>query len=233
MSGYYYSYHSADTASMSGQSGTIPRSASPSLLLVRATDKSPSSPKFPAEPVLAPDCSACGMRLSYMRYVCQTCGEGDMWKENEAHKASSASHHRPFDSAASDGSSETEGGRASSEDSGTIYGHLRDRRESSSTHHSLQVATGSGSSPLRTQAAGARDWSASPRSSGYELCPACIEVHGVVHSKAAAKAAKRAAENGNPRSHMGGRLRHTFREKIWGAEGWQDVGGLTPLTIGS
>lgn len=53
---------------------------------------------------------------------------------------------------------------------------------------------------------------------GYELCANCIEAHGIAHSKAAAKAA---------RQRRAGHIRHAFREKIWGLEGWIDVGTST------
>ena len=55
---------------------------------------------------------------------------------------------------------------------------------------------------------------------GYELCPQCIEHHGVMHAKAAAKLAKAANARGRRRI---GEKRHTFSEKIWAAEGWTDV----------
>lgn len=58
---------------------------------------------------------------------------------------------------------------------------------------------------------------------GYELCPACIEVHGIAHAKAASKAAKAERYEESRRRRKQRVLRHTFREKIWGVEGWIDV----------
>jgi hypothetical protein len=144
-----------------------------------------------------------------MRYVCVSCGESDMWKAQEPYKPQFVP--LPHGSAISEGSSES--------DDRTEYDVPRDRSLSLSTNasrDSMQVATGAGPtpphSPKSTQRAVAR---------GYELCPGCIETHGVDHSKQAAKDARRLG-----RRHRGGQLRHTFREKIWGPDGWQDVGGF-------
>lgn len=61
-----------------------------------------------------------------------------------------------------------------------------------------------------------------PINTGYELCPACIEEHGIAHAKAAAKLAKLERETGAKPVRR--RARHAFREKIWGLEGWTDIG---------
>jgi hypothetical protein len=87
------------------------------------------------------------------------------------------------------------------------------------------VSPSSPSSPLAEGEYESRDRDRAPPR-GYELCPGCIEVHGIAHAKAAAKAAKseRNAEGGRRPKKRSRALRHTFREKIWGVEGWIDVG---------
>jgi hypothetical protein len=172
-----------------------------------------------------------------------------MWKENAPGKAAFVPPRVPSDSDLSDGSSDaTEWERARSASSGpgstgsqTVYNHARSRSRSGSiitnaSRGSLQVTSGSASASSPTS----MRWTAGPtppdspksvtgdlsgggrpiKPRGYELCVACIEVHGIAHSKAAAKADRRS----DSRRRKAGGLRHTFREKIWGTEGWQDVG---------
>lgn len=213
-----------------------------------------------APPVLAPDCSACGVRLDYMRYICQTCGEGEMWKENAPGKAAFVPPRVPSDSDFSDESSvSTEWAHLRSDDSAsgsrgpgstgsqTVYNHTRSRSGSvvtNASRGSLHVANGSASSPTSIH----QRWGSGPtppdsptsdhadlpdastgtrpaRPRGYELCAACVEVHGIAHSKAAAKAERAERRSGvSRRGRKAGQLRHTFREKIWAAQGWQDLG---------
>lgn len=89
------------------------------------------------------------------------------------------------------------------------------RGRAASMSMSDAASNGSAASPTgnRTEAEGADGFEAAPR--GYELCANCIEAHGIAHSKAAARAA---------RQRGAGHVRHAFREKIWGLEGWIDVG---------
>lgn len=96
----------------------------------------------------------------------------------------------------------------------------------STTSSSLSIAVTNGSASSPTAASprlpdGADEIGFDERQytrRGYELCPGCIETHGIVHAKAAAK--------GKSRDQHGRRVRgfrHTFREKIWGAGKWVDV----------
>ena len=133
-----------------------------------------------------------------MRYVCLDCGEADMWKENEL--PTSKAQYGNSETGHSDGSGETamippQGSRA--------------RSESTSTHTSRE--------PLR----GVNGKGRQVGPVGYELCPGCIEVHGLEHARSSAIPAgssRRISES-----------RHTFREKIWGQQGWQDVGKYPPF----
>jgi len=198
--GYYYSYENADTISLATRSEVIPDQVSgltsyrPSL---RGSSLATPISDFPPEPILAPDCSACGTRLVYMRYVCLDCGEAEMWKENE-----------PSTSKAQYGNSETGHSDGSGETAMIPSQGSRPRSESTSTHTSRE--------PLR--GVNGKDRQVGPV--GYELCPGCIEVHGLEHARSSAIPAgssRRISES-----------RHTFREKIWGPQGWQDVGKYFP-----
>lgn len=217
---FYYSYQTADTASfISTEPEEYVQVHRPSSRA--STIQTVSPPRTPTDinhspssgpPVLASDCSACGIRLDYMRYVCTTCGESDKWRENAPGKA-------PFlpaqNASASSISSEDTDNTASngSHGSQTIYGaELRSRSSSMCTD----------TSALSGLASYAEDEMDRPQRSGslprgYELCPGCVEVHGISHAKAAAKDAKK-------KGRRVSELRHAFREKIWGPEGWVDVG---------
>lgn len=211
---------------------TSPETASEVEEVTRAPSSEPTGP-----PVLAPDCSACGVRLDYMRYVCVPCGEGELWTVNAVGKTPFEPPRLPSERSDGDATESSEGTAwgplASSTGSQTVYrgDDGRSRSGSLSTNasvHSLAVANGSAVSPgsprsiqfdLDGNPQPARHRS-TPR--GYELCPSCIEVHGIAHSKAA----NRERDANGHRKKRSGQLRHTFREKIWGAEGWMDIGAF-------
>jgi hypothetical protein len=111
-----------------------------------------------------------------------------MWKENE----SSKTQYGISETGHSDGSGET---------AMIPLQSSRPRSESTSTHSSRRTV-------------GANNGQVGPV--GYELCPDCIEVHGLEHAKSS-------ASTRDPTQRTSG-SRHTFREKIWGPQGWQDVG---------
>lgn len=228
---YYYSYGNAETASLATRSDVFNDHLDPaSSSLTRqysavSPPGTPLAPEFPAEPILAPDCSGCGVRLSYMRYTCVTCGEGEMWKENDLDKVVDGSGQSWSEAGHSDESDETHlAYRVGTHDS-TRHAASRPRSTSTSTRasrDSMQTANGvrhsDGETPAHRQAA------------GYELCPSCIEVRGLEHSRAAGATAR---HNLSPEewSRLSGDLRHTFREKVWGPQGWQDVGESPLLPI--
>ncbi|KAK8843444.1 hypothetical protein IAR55_007101 [Kwoniella newhampshirensis] len=271
---YYYSYQTDASSSHSEAAYTDrglrvrPLSAHVSSASSTSSTSSPATPPVAVQseemvriseptgpPILAPGCSACGIRLDYMRYVCRTCGEGKIWKENAPDKAAFIHPKKPDDGDFSDGSSEvTESNlpRAASSGSGpgssgsqTVYNlaNARARSESMSTNASRgswQVAAdaapsptsatnrnGSGPTPPHSRRAsfdGQPDVMTLAQHRGYELCPECIEVHGITHSRAAARAARHELNSLEVQRRRDiGELRHTFREKIWGAGVWVDV----------
>ncbi|KAJ9117333.1 hypothetical protein QFC20_000481 [Naganishia adeliensis] len=65
-----------------------------------------------------------------------------------------------------------------------------------------------------------------PTRDGYELCPACIEVHGIKHTKAMSE--MEPGELGTRRTVQRnvrklGALNHTYKELLWGAKGWKEI----------
>ncbi|ODN91441.1 hypothetical protein L198_05957 [Cryptococcus wingfieldii CBS 7118] len=266
---YYYSYQTdssnasdVDLAendavsrrlSHNSTSSSASTTSPPLTLLSHLHDPSAQITEPSVPPVIAPDCSACGVRLDYLRYVCETCGEGEMWKENASGKAAFVPPRVPSESSEqSDGWSDaTEfAAAATSSNSGsrTVYDTAsRSRSGSLSTtasRGSLQTLAGSSSSPTSItyrpflgptppQSPDAENGQLIPslargdlptRKTGYELCAGCIEVHGIQHSKAAARAAKLELSSSEFRhARRAGELRHTFKERIWGPVGWDDV----------
>ncbi|GMK56642.1 hypothetical protein CspeluHIS016_0304820 [Cutaneotrichosporon spelunceum] len=217
---YYYSYQSADAASLWSRSDETSTSRGRPLSRLSESSGATASPPLTAElqdgpqgpPVLAPDCSACGIRLDYMRYVCTACGEGDMWSVN-AVKASFLPRIASEHESDSDGTAWGMAAHAASASSGSDGQTVHNGRLGGAD--SDAASNGSAASPdsLRPVEMGGPDgFEAAPR--GYELCANCIEAHGIAHSKAASRAA---------RQRRAGHIRHAFREKIWGTEGWVDV----------
>ena len=160
-----------------------------------------------------------------------------MWKEDAPDKAAFVPPRVPSESSVSDGSEDTEAaGARGSVGSQTVYGAGMPRMRS--TPISTNASRGSGSrsddrnSPKHSLTDLPENGMDRPQRSeslprGYELCVGCIEQHGIAHSKAAAKEAK-ALLSGTEvrRRRRAGELWHTYREKIWSAMGWQDVGML-------
>ncbi|CAD6573174.1 MAG: hypothetical protein TREMPRED_000738, partial [Tremellales sp. Tagirdzhanova-0007] len=251
---YYYSYQSTETSSLSSRSeadsspprgDTFHQPFQNSSSSSATTTSPPGTPTLDptsslplGAPILAPDCSACGIRLGYIRYVCQACGAGDMWKEDAQDKAAFVPTRIPSDTSLSDRSSDmtTEwAAQPYSAGSPTVYDLARSRSGSISTNASSgsfsSVADnasspigsvyrgGSGPTPPDSPRVVTADQLRPSLRNGYELCPGCIEFHGIAHAKAAAKSTDARMR----RTKMNGELRHAFREKIWGSDGWKDV----------
>lgn len=173
-------------------------------------------------PGLAPDCSACGTRLEYMRYVCTICGEGHFWLENDTSRRASIIDDRDGDDSSSSASS------------GEQTTWAPPRKLSSSTQVSMnshppytpeQGSSGEQSSPVPRMPG--KDRHQGPTRDGYELCPACIEVRGIEHTKAMSETHQ--GQPGEQRSLQSkirklGTLNHTYKELLWGARGWKEIG---------
>ena len=138
-----------------------------------------------------------------MRYVCEGCGEGEKWTIDAPGRASfNPPRSEMGESTTSSGSHTVSGG------------HSRTRSHSMTTNASR--GSGSVGSPNGQNAELPDSDLRRPLPWGYELCPGCIETHGIAHAKAAAKLARRLGDQAE--------LRHAFREKIWSGQGWVDVG---------
>lgn len=173
-------------------------------------------------PGLAPDCSACGTRLEYMRYVCTVCGEGHLWLEDDTSRGVVINEDRDSEESSSSASS------------GEQTTWAPPRKLSNSTlglgdAHPLCIpeqesSTRGSRSAHRTRVEMAPG---GPTRDGYELCPACIEVHGIKHTKAMSE--MEPGELGTRRTVQRnvrklGALNHTYKELLWGAKGWKEIG---------
>jgi hypothetical protein len=211
-------------------------------------------PAYP--PSVAPDCSACGTRLEYMRYVCTICGPGKLHSSERGdeheheHEVGtvlgfpSGRARRTSSAGESDGESTTSTKRASSVfrhplDDGSESFRSDDRGRSLEEVVSPLDPPGRLSNPFASGLSGPEEemhevLSANGRRNkafdGYELCPRCIEVHGIEHTRMMGMKADRPGMS-DGRNGMGGKLRrfgamdHTYREMIWSATGWRDISG--------
>jgi hypothetical protein len=177
-------------------------------------------------PGLAPDCSACGTRLEYMRYVCTVCGEGHLRLEEDTSRRVVISEERDSEDSSSSASS------------GEQTKWAPPRKVSNSTlglgdDHPLHTVQPESSTrgPRPVHRTGVGIAPRGPTRDGYELCPACIEVHGIKHTKAMSE--MEPGELGMRRtvqSHVRqlGALNHTYKELLWGAKGWKEIGMCPP-----
>ncbi|GHJ88425.1 hypothetical protein NliqN6_4827 [Naganishia liquefaciens] len=176
-----------------------------------------------APPALAPDCSACGVRLEYMRYVCTLCGPGHFWLEDDTSRRGGVMPVAPRRNS-EDQSSEGSSSSASSGEATT----WAPPRESASGSPVTPLQSGL-SDRERIGDAGPTaipDTPLEANRNGYELCPSCIEFHGIQHAKAMGELElqKQAAHRRLPSNiRKLGALNHTFKELLWGARGWKEI----------
>ncbi|KAJ9106256.1 hypothetical protein QFC21_001401 [Naganishia friedmannii] len=174
-------------------------------------------------PGLAPDCSACGVRLEYMRYVCTVCGEGHFWLESDEARQSVCL------SAGQDQDSEDSSSSASSGDQTTW---APPRRLSNGTNDLGE--TSRQPKDRRRNSVESAETSLTPEAplhrkyarNGYELCPACIELRGIQHTKAMGEIEMNRQGTNGPIQNIRkfGTLNHTYKELLWGAKGWKEIG---------
>lgn len=201
-------------------------------------------------PEMVTSCFACGLMLESFRYVCTTCGELEPHSRHslpldgkgKGKAVSSNLNTNPFVYY-----SETYRATSSSPSSSswTLLGSPDLPPRSSSLVESTGKPNILGQKPL--PASSSQDTLFVPSSgqlvnlgsAGYELCSSCIESAGVLH-------ALEAGASTSPLSHSPvsssqediraivhlrrtaprskGHIRHAYREKVWGREGWKDVG---------
>ncbi len=256
--------HSAPSPSITGDSDhtSVPDDG--------ATEHDGAADEPAAPPFFAPDCSACGLRLDYMRYACAVCGEGHMWQEGQQEKrivleahlggvgssdgASSGNAEWGPAAGAAAGEGRSQGSSASSASSSSATAEPETRLtegdlRSSGSDASTDRTSTSESSPPTTPVDALEDgrFIAPPLSTaktphkaphGYELCAGCIEIQGIAHARAMGAvdlellsegAFARETDAGvTPVAGFArklGAMRHTFRELIWSAKGWKEIGG--------
>ncbi|KAJ9124266.1 hypothetical protein QFC22_001065 [Naganishia vaughanmartiniae] len=177
-------------------------------------------------PGLAPDCSACGVRLEYMRYVCTVCGEGHFWLESDD------ARRCVLPSAGEDRDSEDSSSSASSGDQ-TTWAPPR----MSSNLGQLSRQPPVSNEDTRNSGGNMEDLSSREGLShrkharnGYELCPACIELRGIQHTKAMGEIETNKPGTNGPTQNIRkfGTLNHTYKELLWGAKGWKEIGISCP-----
>lgn len=175
------------------------------------------------------DCSECGTLLDAIRYVCSTCGEklpvedktsikGKRRDSSPGRNFTYPPHRPPFStSPVPSASSQTYIGSTE-----TVYDPLTLR------HKPLPSVPSS----LNLTVPG------SPSTRGYELCSGCIESAGVHHaieagiapgsspglSAPASPEDAQAASQWRRAAPRKGQLRHAYKEKVWGHDGWENVG---------
>ncbi|KAF9461245.1 hypothetical protein BDZ94DRAFT_1264328 [Collybia nuda] len=177
------------------------------------------------------DCSECGTLLDAIRYVCSTCGEKMPFENTTLIKGKGRDpspsrnftypphgpHHLSFStSPAPSASSQTYVGSTE-----TVYDPFTLRHKPlPSVPSSLNLTV-----PGR------------PSTRGHELCSGCIESAGVHHAIEAAIAPgsspgisapaspedAQAASQWRRAAPRKGQLRHAYKEKVWGPDGWEDV----------
>ncbi|KAI0319978.1 hypothetical protein OF83DRAFT_1107303 [Amylostereum chailletii] len=190
------------------------------------------------------DCSECGTVLDQMRYICTTCGEKTALSREELEVLKLTGKGKGRDDQLNSANSSYymypphphRSGPSSFSSSSTLQGLVTPGHkplpalpgssptETAFTHktsHPGSISSTSSSSTLRP---------------GYELCAMCIQSKGVDHSLLGGlgditspglsdgpsspqdlSVARRAAPKRK------GQLRHAFKEKLWGSDGWQDL----------
>jgi hypothetical protein len=243
---WYYSYSSSHETLPPSQSTASSSSSSlhrtlttPSLLTEHEDPAGEYDLQDPTDsPLVAPDCSVCGDRLGLMRYVCTLCGPGRMWSTG----SSTADERRRESDSVSSGTITT---RPLSEGEREVKGEGEGGEEEEGERIQEEIAeavasplgspSGNGShggrsfdqivSPLEnTSISLARMLHPLPEpKGGYELCPGCIEEHGIRHTRAMGEVSDLGDERRGGKIRRFGRLNHTYREMIWSATGWQEI----------
>ena len=215
-------------------------------------DLLPYLPIQAPNPELLTDCSSCGVLLDAIRYVCTTCGEkapasavesvSEKGKEKDSSPQISFSYPPTLPLFSSPNSSSSRTYVGSSESFYDVQRHKPlpsiPSASSSVSVHSLFSSSPTSSSP------GKRSNFSSPTSSltstGYELCSGCLESAGIHHAIEAGLSPPGSSPSVGSISPLDddpqrasqwrraapkkGQWRHSYREKVWGHMGWEDVG---------
>lgn len=213
-------------------------------------DLLPFLPVAGPHPEMLTDCSNCGTFLDAIRYVCSTCGEKSpviestygKGKEKDSSPQSAYFYPPPtlpIFSSPNSSSSRTYVG--SSESFFDIQCHKPlpsiPSAPSLLSVHSMLSSSPTNSSP--TKRSNFSSPTSSQTSAGYELCSGCLESAGIHHAIEAGLSppgsspsiGSMSPSHDDPQrasqwrraAPKKGQLRHSYREKVWGHMGWEDV----------
>lgn len=189
-------------------------------------------------------CSECGVLLDAIRYVCAMCGEKepvcnslvasesslDIGKGKE--RGSDGVHSYP------PSAHQTIQLSSSISPSSTIWSSSPPTRNEHSNNKPLPGLPSSSPTLYNSRASGSPSES---ENMGYELCSGCIEAAGIYH--ALCISTERVGSIGpeptedamslwiRSAPRQKGQLRHAYFEKVWGHQGWDDVGALLDLQL--
>ena len=202
-------------------------------------------------PELLTDCSNCGVLLDAIRYVCSTCGEkapaiesmSEKGKEKDSSPQVAYSYPPPTLPLFSSPNSSSSRTYVGSSDS--LFDAPRHKHKplpsipspSLVSVHSMFSSSPTSSSPGRRLNLSPTLSQASP---GYELCSGCLESAGIHHAIEAGLSPPGSSPGVGNTSPLHddpqrasqwrraapkkGQWRHSYREKVWGHLGWEDVG---------
>lgn len=213
-------------------------------------------PLLPPEEVTS--CSACGLMLESFRYVCTTCGELEPHSRhslpplNGKGKGKDVSPNVSTNPFVYHSQANEATPHSPSSSSWTLLGTLDPPLRSSSLLPSVRKPNIMVQRPLL--ASSSQDTLFVPplghlhslEPTGFELCSNCIESAGTVHALEAGASTSPLSNSPlsssqedirailqlrrtAPRSK--GHIRHAYREKVWGREGWKDVGACNFVVL--
>lgn len=220
--------------------------------------------RFPlSPPEQVTNCSSCGIMLDSFRYVCTTCGELEPHPRNEPHSPHGSDKGKARDAPYiyvqhTHGQGMTypplrPNASSPASSSWTLHDPAPPPRRKSFTERPLpalpsRLNTNGSTYPYPRSLSHSHSQDRLPIPSpenhrkkpcGFELCPSCIEVVGVLHSiegstgsspmnssplSSSQESLQTLSELRRTAPRSKGHLRHAYREKVWGRNGWKDVG---------
>lgn len=219
--------------------------ATDSATSTSSSEQAPSSLNIPLEdiqflpPAVPPPgtlttCSECGVFLDAIRYVCAVCGEKEP-------VSNSVVANEPYLGA----------GKGKEKGSDAMHAYPPFAHQTSPLSSSLSPSSTlwSSSPPTHCEHPNNKSLPCPPSSSptlynavppsgsenpGYELCSGCIEAAGIYHALCTSTERVGSIGPGSTEDAMSlwirsaprhkGQIRHAYFEKVWGHQGWDDVG---------
>lgn len=180
-------------------------------------------------------CSECGVLLDAIRYVCAMCGEKEPVCNSLLPSGSNLEIGKGKERSSDVVHSYPPSAHQTFQFSSSISPPGADGHTEHPNNKPLPSLPSSTTTLYKSQASGLLS---EPENMGYELCSGCIESAGIYHALCAST--ERVGTNGpelTSREHAmslslwtrsaprhKGQLRHAYFEKVWGHQGWDDVG---------